>query len=85
MKFRLRKTFAIQVSPTQLTTYPAGDYQVPEQMLEDHARKAEKQHLGRFVAEKKAPENKVVNVPNDKAAVRKKTVRRGGPRSKSDT
>ena len=29
MKIRIRTTFSIQVSPTELRTYPKGEYKIP--------------------------------------------------------
>ena len=84
MKFILRRPFSIQINPRKVKTYLIGEYEVPAEIPRDHAEKAKKQHLGFFVVEKKAPENKVAEVPENKSKVAGKSMRRRRTRSKSD-
>jgi hypothetical protein len=85
MKFRLRRPFSVQITPTRVKTFPIGEYDVPSEFSEEYARRAKAQHLGFFVPEKKAPENKVVKkVSESKKKVARKAVRRSSNGSESD-
>lgn len=84
MKFRLRRPFSVQITPTRVKTYPIGEYDVPSEFPEEYAHRAKAQHLGFFVVEKKAPENKLAEVPENKSKVARKSVRRRRTRAKSD-
>lgn len=84
MKFILRRPFSIQITPRKEKTYPIGEYQVPSEFPMEYAERAKKQHLGFFVVEKKAPENKVAEVSENKSEVAGKSVRRRRSRPQSD-
>lgn len=80
--FKLKRTFAIQISANKVKTYPAGRYSVPGDMPEEHASRAMQQHVGRYLESKAVPENKVVEAPETKTPVAK--VRRRRARAKPD-
>ena len=84
MKIRLRRKFAVQVSATELKTYERGDYTIPSEMPKHYAERAVKIGVGMYIQEKVAPENKLANVPENKAKTGRKTVRRRSTRSKPD-
>ena len=84
MKIRLRRKFSIQVAPTEVKTYERGEHSIPGEMPKAHAERAVKFGAGYFVQEKVAPENKLANVPENKAKVARKPVRRSSSRSKPD-
>ena len=80
MKIRFHKTFRIQVDARTLNEYKPGVQDVPD----DVALKAIKFGFATKVVEKKAPENKVVKIAENKAKVGKKAKRRRSARSKPD-
>ena len=82
MKFILRRPFSIQVDATRVKTYVAGEYTVPSEFPREYAEKAKKQHLGFFVVEKKAPENKVVTAPETKKSDSRSTGSKPSKRSR---
>lgn len=85
MKFKIKRTFAIQVSRDRVKTYRPRTYSVPAEMSKEHATRAAQQRAGSWIEEKKTPENKALGAaPEDKAGVVRKTKRRSGTRSKPD-
>ena len=80
MKIRVKRLFRYQVNPRKVGVIEPGVHDLPEELALKVLRfgKAEK------VVEKKAPENKVVKVAENKSKVARKPVRRGGSRPKSD-
>ena len=76
-QFKVTRTFGIAVDARNVRTYTSGVYEVPRDMDPYHAERARALRCGDWVKlQKKAPENKVVDVPENKAKVAKKTVRR---------
>ncbi len=83
MKIRITSNFTVQVDARTVTTYPHGEYSIPKDIPKDHAEKAVRLGSGRYIQEKKAPENKLADVPENKTKVaRKKPVRRSRSGSK---
>jgi len=80
MKIRFHKTFRIQIDARTLNEYKPGVQDVPEEI----ALRAIKRGFATKVVEKKAPENKVVKIAENKAKVGKKAKRRRSARSKPD-
>lgn len=89
MKIRVTREWKRQISNSRVRTIKPGVYKVPDEVSEDDATRIMQMHAGALIPEKpkkvvkKAPENKVSAVPEDKAGVAKPTKRRGRPRSKS--
>lgn len=79
MKIRLRKPFTYQVSATETATLEKGDHTVDEVL----AGKAVRFGGAVILGKKKAPENKVVKVAENKTRVGRKTKRSSSTRSKS--
>ncbi len=90
MKIRVTREWKRQISNTKVRTIKPGLYKVPGEVSEDDAARIVAMHAGAMINEapkkvkKKAPENKVSAVPENKAGVAKPTKRRGRPRSKPD-
>lgn len=88
MKIRIQQLFRHQASATKVRKYPPGVYDVPRQMSNHVAELALKFGRAEIVApvmvEKKAPEDKVVGTPENKARVVKQPVRRRSTRTKPD-
>ena len=85
MKIRLKRIFKVQTGPRSTSSYAPGIYRVPEDISGDHAKRALQQRVAETVVEeKKAPENKVVETPESKSKVGRKTKRGRGARAKSD-
>ena len=92
MKIKIKREFHFQVSVTKVGAFPPGVYDVPGDMSIETAESALKFGGAKIVVdrappkvvEKKAPENKVVEVTANKASVEKPAVRRRSTRSKSD-
>ena len=60
MRLRVHKTFRFMVNPRKERVVKPGEYEVPGDLDKDTATFVVKQKCGRWVHEKKAPENKVV-------------------------
>ena len=80
MKIRITKTFRYQVDARNDAELKPGIHDVPEEIanLAIMMRAAEK------IVEKKAPENKVVEVAENKKKVARKSGRRRSTRTKPD-
>lgn len=80
MKIRLKRTFVYQDGPRKTVTLSPGVYDLPADLAEKALRwgKAER------VFEKKAPENKIAEVPENKAGVGGAAKRRRRTRPKSN-
>jgi len=76
------KAFGIMVGTTEVK-FAAGVYRVPEDMTHDAALMAIKMGLGRWVAEKVAPENKAFAVAENKSEL-ERPVRRRRKRAEPD-
>ena len=86
MKVRIKRTFKY-MDGTKEKMLKAGIYDLDERVAGLALRWGKAELLveeKRPVVEKKAPENKVAEVPENKAKVVAKPVRRGRPRSKPD-
>ena len=84
MKIKIKQIFRYQVSATKVRELQPGVYSVPGDISKDVAQKALKFGKAEILAaEKKAPENKVVEVTEDKTGVEKAPVRRRGARARS--
>ena len=77
MKIRLRHGFRYQIDATTVGELPRGVHDVDDEL----ARKAIR-FGGAKIVEKKAPENKLGKVPENKSKVVKKRRRRAGSKSK---
>jgi len=92
MKIKINRLFRFQISATKLREFLPGVYDVPGDMPIEIAERALAYGKAKMVierappkvVEKKAPENKVVEVSTNKARVAKAPVRRRSTRSKSD-
>ena len=84
MKFRLQRTFSVQVTNTRVIDYPSGVYDVPKDMPKQHADRAAQVRAGRYILEKVAPENKIVVPAEDKTGVGGKAKRRRRAGTKPD-
>ena len=92
MKIKINRLFRFQISATKLREFSPGVYDVPRDMPIEIAERAlafgkakmVTERVAPKVVEKKAPENKVVEVVANKAKVAKAPVRRRSTRSKSD-
>ena len=84
MKIKVKKPFRYQVDARKEAEIAPGIYEVPGEISGELARKI--LHFGKaeVVVEKKAPENKVVEIAESKAKVAKKPVRRRRPRPVAD-
>ena len=80
MKIRLKRPFRYQVDARREREIPPGVHDLPDKIAE----LAIKWGRAERVVEKVAPENKVVEIAENKKKVGKKSVRRRGSRSKSD-
>ena len=83
MKIKVKQLFRYQVGAKTLEIQP-GIYSVPGDISKELAGKIAKFGSSAIVIEKKAPENKVVKVAENKSAVAAKPVRRRSTRAKSD-
>lgn len=91
MKLQVTRLWKRQISNTQVRTIKPGVYRVPDEVSEDDAARIVQMHAGSFIAEpvkkkpaaKKAPENKVVESPENKAGVAKSAKRGRSARPKS--
>jgi hypothetical protein len=91
MKLQVTRIWRRQISNTKVRTIKPGVYRVPDEVSEDDAMRIVQMHAGSFVAEpakkkmaaKKAPENKVVESPENKAGVAKPAKRGRSARPKS--
>jgi hypothetical protein len=81
MKIILKKPFGYMVGTVEVK-YPLAVLRVPQDISEDAARAAVRMGAGKWVPEKVAPENKVVEVAETKAEVVK--VRRSRKRAEPD-
>ena len=79
MKIRLHQTFRYQKTATEVVELLAGVHDLPKELAE----KAIRFGGAKLVTEKKAPENKVVGVPENKAKVAKVRSRRSRAKPKS--
>jgi len=88
MRIRLWRAFRYQASATKERELLPGLYDVPgdisEHIAEVVLRYGNASILPRRVVKKKAPENKVVEVVENKSRVAKKSVRRRRARTKPD-
>ena len=90
MKLQVTREWKRQISNTKVRTIKPGVYKVPDEVSEDDATRIVQMHAGAMIAEKpkkvekKAPENKVSGVPENKTGVGRTSKRRGRPRSKPD-
>lgn len=82
MKIQIKRLFRYQKDAQTVVDLPPGVYAVPKDISKDVAEKALKFGKASVMAEKKAPENKVVKVAENKATVEKPKKRRGRPRAK---
>jgi hypothetical protein len=82
VKLKIRRKFCYQASATEVKELQPGVYEVPGEISEDLARKVLRFGTAEVVAEKKAPENKVVTAPENKAKVAKKSSHRRSSRAK---
>ena len=84
MKIKLKRLFRTQITATKLREFPPGVYDVPGDMPIEIAERALTfgkakmvvERVAPKVVEKKAPENKAVEVTANKASVAKPAVRR---------
>lgn len=83
MNFRLKKEFRYQKTSTEVVSIKPGTYSVPKDFSKELFEKIRRFGQVEVLAEKKAPENKVVKTPENKARVGKKAVRGGRAGSKS--
>ena len=81
MKIHIKKNFGFMVGTTEVK-YPLAVLRVPQDISEEAARAAVRMGAGEWVAEKVAPENKVVQVAETKAKVA--PVRRRSKRAEPD-
>ena len=88
MKIKITRVFRIQLDARKVKEYPPGVYDVGVDIdmdVADKMRKFGKAEVGvEPVVEKVAPENKVVETPENKARVAKKPGRRRSTRTKPD-
>lgn len=85
MKIRIKRHFRYQASATKTKDIAPGVYEVPGDISEELARKVLRFGKAEVVVEKKAPENKVVPVAENKAEVVKPAVRGRRARTKPNS
>lgn len=78
MKIHIRKPFGYMVGTVEVK-YPLGVLNVPQDISEDAARAAVRMGAGKWVLEKVAPENKVVEVAETKVAPVRRRRKRAEP------
>lgn len=78
MKIHIRKPFGYMVGTVEVK-YPLGVLRVPQDISEDAARAAVRMGAGKWVLEKVAPENKVVEVAETKVAPVRRRRKRAEP------
>ena len=81
MKIRVKRLFDYMVG-TETKRLEPGIYEVPGDIDNELARKVLRWGSAEKLAEKKAPENKVVKTPKSKARVAASTVHSSRPRTK---
>ena len=84
MKIKVKKVFRYQATASKLKALQPGVYKVGVDITQYVADLALKYGKSEIVVEKKAPENKVVEAPENKIRVVKKPVRRRSARTKPD-
>ncbi len=84
MKIKIKRLFRYKESPTKVGELQPGVYDVGRDISEHVAQLALRFGKSEILLEKKAPENKVVEVTENKARVEKTPVRRSRTRSQSD-
>ena len=84
MRIKIKRIFRYQATATKLKAIQPGVYDVPGDISEDIAQKVLRFGRAEVLAEKKAPENKVIGTPENKSNVAKLPVRSRRSRSKSD-
>ena len=84
MKIQIKKVFHVQVDARKTKEYLPGVYEVGVDIDMDVADKMQRFGGGVLLFEKQAPENKVVEVTENKTRVAKKSGRRRSTRAKSD-
>ena len=76
MKIKIKRIFRHQETGSKVREYHPGVYDVPGDISQDVAQKVLKFGKAEVLAEKQAPENKVVKTPEDKTRVAKSAVGR---------
>jgi len=84
MKVKVKKVFRYQATASKLKAVQPGVYEVGVDITQYVADLALKYGKSEIVVEKKAPENKVVEAPENKSKVVKKPMRRRSARTKPD-
>ena len=84
MKIRVKRMFRYQASPTRVKTINPGIHDLPEELARKVLRFGKAEIIVSKPVEKKAPENKVVEVTESKKKVARKPLRRSRPRTKTD-
>ena len=86
MKIKIKRPFRYQVSATKSKELQSGVYDVGVDISQERAdlvlRFGKAEVVVEPVVEKKAPENKIVEAPENKSRVAKPTVRRRSTRTK---
>ena len=82
MKIKIKKLFRYQDGPRDTRELQPGVYEVGKDITDHVAHIAQRFGGAKIVVEKKAPENKVVNAPENKSKVAKKSGNRRSTRSK---
>ncbi len=83
MKIQVTRKFRYQATNIKLGILPPGIYRVPEDISKELADKALRYGNAKLLVEKKAPENKVVRVSENKADVAGTAGSSSGTRAKS--
>ena len=88
MKIKIKRLFRYQVSATKVKEYQPGVYDVgadiPQHIADSALKFGKAEVIVEPVVEKVAPENKVVEVTENKTRVAKKSGRRRSTRTKPD-
>ena len=84
MKLKIKRLFRYQKTATKVVELKPGVYDVGRDISEHVAQLALRYGKSEIVIEKKAPEKKVVETPENKAGVELKPVRGRRARSKSN-
>ena len=84
MKIKVNKLFRYQLSATEVAEIKPGIHELPTKLAQSVLRFGKAEIIMSKPVEKKAPENKVVKVADNKAKVGKKSKRRRSARSQPD-
>lgn len=84
MKIRIKRTFQYQVDAQTIKSLEPGIYVSPGDISDRLARMAVRMGYAEMVLKKKAPEDKLVKVPESKKKVARKPVRSRSTRAKPD-